>query len=211
MQGIYKITNKSNGHCYIGSSVDIKKRWREHRARSVIKTSEQYKKSYYSRLYCAFRKYGRDNFDYDVLEIVENRDDLIDREKFWYFKYNPEYNNMVPDRVGVCVGVKHTEETKLKISKNNAKYWKDKKLPDTMLSKIIAGNETKRKKIKMIDIDSGEVLREFDGICNALRFLNKNPNSTTGITKCCKHIEGYNTCYGYKWEYDQELEKSKGK
>ena len=35
MQGIYKITNKINGHCYIGSSVDIKKRWRAHRAKSV--------------------------------------------------------------------------------------------------------------------------------------------------------------------------------
>ena len=28
--GIYKITNKINGKCYIGQSVDIKRRWREH-------------------------------------------------------------------------------------------------------------------------------------------------------------------------------------
>ena len=47
MQGIYKITNKINGHCYIGSSVDIKKRWRAHRAKSV-RNKEDNKNNYVS-------------------------------------------------------------------------------------------------------------------------------------------------------------------
>jgi len=31
VQGIYKIINKNNGKYYVGSSVDIKERWNEHR------------------------------------------------------------------------------------------------------------------------------------------------------------------------------------
>ncbi len=31
MIGIYKITNKINGKCYIGQSNDIERRWKEHR------------------------------------------------------------------------------------------------------------------------------------------------------------------------------------
>lgn len=198
MQGIYKITNKINGHCYIGSSVDIKKRWRAHRAKSV-RNKEDNKNVYNNHLSNAMRKYGRDNFLYEVLEIVENVDDLLDRERYWYFKIKPEYNKMIPDRVGICVGQKHTEETKKKISKNNIRYWKDKKLPKDMIDKIIQGNENKRIKIVMIDKNTNEELREFDGICNALKFLGKNPNQTSGITNCCKNKA--NTAYGYKWRY----------
>src|SRR5574344_371846 len=32
MIGIYKITNKINGKCYIGQSNDIERRWREHKS-----------------------------------------------------------------------------------------------------------------------------------------------------------------------------------
>jgi len=33
ISGIYKITNKVNGKVYIGQSVDIERRWKEHRQR----------------------------------------------------------------------------------------------------------------------------------------------------------------------------------
>lgn len=202
--GIYKITNKINGKCYIGSSVDIHKRWREHRARSVMKT-HNYIKTYYSHLYCAFRKYGRDNFNYEIIEVVENRDELLERERYWYFVYNPEYNNMVPDRIGVCCRKKHTEETKRKISKNNAKYWENKKLPKEMKQAIIDGNKNKRIKIVMCDLKTHKEIKKFDGICNALKFLNKNPNYTSGIKSCC---EGETmSSYSYFWKYDDEVNK----
>lgn len=200
MMGIYIIKNEINGHTYVGSSVDIKKRWREHKARSKIK-SKWYIETYYSHLYCAFRKYGIENFSFSVLEEVSEREKLLEREKYWYFVYNPEYNNMIPDRVGVCCGAKHTQETKNKISKNNAKYWKGKKLPKDMVEKIIEGNKNKRIQVSMISIDTGEVLKNFDGICNALRYLDRNPNNTQLIKQCCEHNPKYKTAYGYKWEY----------
>lgn len=34
MTGIYKITNNLNGKSYIGQSIDIKRRWKQHRDNS---------------------------------------------------------------------------------------------------------------------------------------------------------------------------------
>ena len=198
IQGIYKITNNINNHCYIGSSVDIYKRWREHRARSEINT-EWYQNTYYNHLYCAFRKYGRDNFTYIILEEVKNVADLLVREQYWYDYYSPSYNKMRPDRSPICAGLKHSDETKEKISRHNAKYWLGKNLSQDMINNIVAGNKNKRKSVIMIDKDTNQNIREFDGMCNALRFLDKNPNSSHGIKMCC---EGRAlTAYGYKWAY----------
>ena len=60
MIGIYKITNKINGHSYIGQSVNILKRWNKHR--SFESSNAQYP------LYRAFKKYGIDNFIFQIIE-----------------------------------------------------------------------------------------------------------------------------------------------
>lgn len=38
--------------------------------------------------------------------------------------------------------------------------------------------KNKRKQIIMLNKDTNNVIMEFDGICNALRYLNKNSNNT---------------------------------
>ena len=53
MVGIYKITNNLNGHCYIGQSRNINKRWSDHKVASGNKND----KAYNYPLYRAFRKY----------------------------------------------------------------------------------------------------------------------------------------------------------
>ena len=52
--GIYKITNKVNGKCYIGQSNDIHRRWKQELA-SNAKLNPH--------LARAFEKYGIDNFE----------------------------------------------------------------------------------------------------------------------------------------------------
>jgi len=96
MQGIYKITNKKNNYCYIGQSIKIEERWKQHSHYSKNKPND--KKNNY-KLYNAFRKYGLENFNFDVLEIVKNKKDLIDRETYYYNLYNPKYNNEYPNTV----------------------------------------------------------------------------------------------------------------
>jgi group I intron endonuclease len=58
--GIYKITNLCNGKNYIGQSVDIERRWREHKCPSM-----RNKNIYIQN---AFKKYGIENFDFEVLQ-----------------------------------------------------------------------------------------------------------------------------------------------
>jgi group I intron endonuclease len=62
--GIYKITNKINGKCYIGQSQHIEKRWTDHKTAS----HNQNDKGYEYPLYRAFRKYGIDNFTFEIIQ-----------------------------------------------------------------------------------------------------------------------------------------------
>lgn len=75
--GIYKITNLVNGKVYIGKSVNIKKRWIGHASKSKVCDYVLYK---------AIRKYGLDNFKF---EVVEQCDEplLNDREKYYIALY----------------------------------------------------------------------------------------------------------------------------
>lgn len=78
MIGIYKITNLVNGKCYIGQSRNIEKRFSAHKSRPFNENSEEYNKV----LYRAIRKYGLDNFSFEVIE--ECKIELLNnRENYW--------------------------------------------------------------------------------------------------------------------------------
>ena len=90
ISGIYKITNKINGKVYIGQSVDIERRWKEHRQRPFNSNSKQYE----SPLYRAIRKHGLDNFTFQVVE-EGLPSELNDKETYWinyYDSYSNGYN-----------------------------------------------------------------------------------------------------------------------
>lgn len=95
MIGIYKITNKINGHSYIGQSIDIAKRWKNH----IISSSNKNDKGYDYPLYRAIRKYGIDNFSFEVLEECSQH--LLDKqEKYWIKKLSPIYNQTLGGQSG---------------------------------------------------------------------------------------------------------------
>lgn len=83
VRGIYKVTNKINGKVYIGQSVDIGRRWREHmNAKDDI---------YFHK---AIQKYGVENFEWEVIEQCKKKD-LDEREIYWieyYDSFNKGYN-----------------------------------------------------------------------------------------------------------------------
>ena len=83
--GIYKITNSINNKCYVGQSIDIERRWRDHK--------KNYLSSNYP-LYLAFKKYGLDNFTFEILEEC-NECELDQKEIYWidyYHGYSQGYN-----------------------------------------------------------------------------------------------------------------------
>lgn len=89
MIGIYKITNKINGNSYIGLSTDIKRRWKDHK--SEYNWNRESKKP----LYQAFKKYGIQNFTFEVLEECFP-EELSNKEKYYielYDTYKNGYNS----------------------------------------------------------------------------------------------------------------------
>ena len=83
MIGIYKITNKMNGKSYVGQSIDIKTRWRNH-CSTAYNPNEH---SYNNPLYRAIRKYGIENFSFEILKEC-NVNELNELEQFYIEKYN---------------------------------------------------------------------------------------------------------------------------
>jgi len=61
---VYKITNLINNKVYIGSSIDVARRWREHK---TVANNPNHKHYNYP-LYQAFRKYGLDNFYFEIIK-----------------------------------------------------------------------------------------------------------------------------------------------
>ena len=79
MIGIYKIENRINGKIYIGQSIAIKTRWQQHKYEA--KTGESQ-----APLYLALRKYGIENFSFEVLEECP-QELLNEKEIFWIAHY----------------------------------------------------------------------------------------------------------------------------
>ena len=66
MKGIYKFTNKINGKSYIGQSVQLETRYNSHKRNYNNSNLSVYN----SKFYRAIRKYGFENFDYEILISV---------------------------------------------------------------------------------------------------------------------------------------------
>ena len=82
--GIYRIENLVNHKIYIGLSKDCMKRWHDHRSKAFNSTREDDIKK---PLYMAMRKYGLDNFTF---EIIEKCDELGLKPSGSIFKRTPK-------------------------------------------------------------------------------------------------------------------------
>lgn len=81
---IYKITNKLNKKCYVGSTSNFERRKYEH---IIGSTSENYP-NYNYPLQCAFRKYGVDNFSFEIIEDNIPIEDIAKKEHDYIIKFN---------------------------------------------------------------------------------------------------------------------------
>ena len=112
MVGIYLITNKVNGHQYVGQSVNIRQRWIDHRTPS--------KKSKGTVLARAFRKYGNEAFNFSVLE--ECSEDRLDEREMYYIKTLRPIYNMNEGGTG-NKGHHVSQEVKARLSAIGKKQW----------------------------------------------------------------------------------------
>ena len=83
--GVYQIINTITGDFYIGSSIDLKKREKEHFSSSVWK----YKPN--KPLYKDMQQYGKDNFLFKPIWLCDPKE-LKKYEQIAIDKYKPKYN-----------------------------------------------------------------------------------------------------------------------
>jgi group I intron endonuclease len=111
MKGIYKITNNINNKIYIGRSLDIEKRWKQHKNPSTDYLINR-----------AIKKYGVDNFTFEIIEEINNDNLLSDREVYWIHFYDStdplNGYNISKGGDAFFEGKHHTKESKLKIKES---------------------------------------------------------------------------------------------
>jgi len=165
--GIYLIRNTINDKVYVGQSIHVEKRWKEHQ-----KSAKRGDKSH---LYDAIRKYGVDSFELVILELCNAK--LFDeKESYWMSFYNCRdqskgYNLLPAGQFGrvmddACreriasklrgrkltteqvekirlslTGRKHSQETKEKISMANKNKVVKKESTDKIAAKLKARYE----------------------------------------------------------------------
>lgn len=90
MYSVYKITNLINNKTYIGSSIRVEKRWRQHINAANNKNSS----SYNYPLQTDIRQYGVNNFSFEILN--QNFSSIEDMEQYEQIKI-VEYNSLIPN------------------------------------------------------------------------------------------------------------------
>ena len=82
VSGIYKIVNLVNSKIYVGSAVNVRKRWNLHL--TYLRQQRHHSK----HLQASFNKYGRESFIIELLEEVP-REHLLEREQFYLNSLRP--------------------------------------------------------------------------------------------------------------------------
>lgn len=111
--GIYQIRCLTNSKVYIGSSKHIGNRWIEHR--KSLKDGTHHSIT----LLRAWRKYGAEQFVFEVIELVDNEGDLVQSEQAWLDRVRPfdkdKGYNISPSAES-CRGITRSPETRRRIS-----------------------------------------------------------------------------------------------
>lgn len=82
---IYKATNKINNKIYIGQTIqDFKVRRRQHE-NSYLYPSSVGSRGIFSR---AINKYGKENFEWEVIDRADSLEELNEKEEYWIDKCN---------------------------------------------------------------------------------------------------------------------------
>ena len=118
--GIYKITNTITGDFYIGSSKNVKKRWKEHKCPSKWKQHPN------NPMYIDMKKYGIDKFEMQIIAEVE-ADKLKETEQQFIETLKPTYNQMNAKGLNIERYKKYNKkyQKEYKKSKKYKKYHKE--------------------------------------------------------------------------------------
>lgn len=162
MEGIYKIKNKINDKVYIGESLDIRRRWREHICDLNNNEHINYK------LQNDWNTYGEENFEFKIISVLDNGISAF-INKYICLLYELKYIKQY-DAVNKGYNI---ENTVVEIAMGNKSISDDNERDCIMLKKCI-------KKIK------NEEIKEIGGIIYINTFSLNDVRMYIGIKKRIK-------------------------
>jgi group I intron endonuclease len=134
--GIYQIKNIINNKIYIGSSVNIGRRLKDH---IWFLSANQHSNA---KLQAAWNKYKEASFSMSAIEFCD-KDDLLIREQYYIDTLLPKYN--IKPRAGTNIGYKVSEKTKKMKSRISKRMWKNPVTRGKIMAAILSPEERKRR------------------------------------------------------------------
>jgi group I intron endonuclease len=193
MVGIYKIECIVSNKFYIGSSIEIEKRWKRHLYGLSTKTHVN------KHLLNSYIKYGISNFKFSIIEECD-KSKLLDREQYWIDNLYPEFN-IRKLAFGGPIGKKSSEYTKQLHRNNLSKTIHSEK---AVLKRIEINKKQNydRFRVEVLQYTKdGKFIQEFPSIKEAGDSLGLGPTQTTCIIGVCRMAKNRPTAYGYIWRY----------
>ena len=219
MIGIYKITNKITQQSYIGQSIHIESRWKQH------KNPYNWQRESTKPLYQAILKYGIDNFNFQIIEQCKPQQ-LNNREIFWIAQFDSYKHGYNQNYGGKGDIYNHQEIFDLWDAGYSNKEILEKtgiKSPTTILNYlqgyenysiheskkrggILANKNNKQNKIYQYDLN-GNFIKEWSSYNEIERILNINSCS---IGKCVNGIR--KTAGNFQWTnyFQQKIQPLEG-
>jgi hypothetical protein len=169
--GIYKIENTINSKVYVGSSNNIKVRWRKHKALL------RHNKHPNQHLQNAWNKYGEDVFIFSVVELCPINS-LLNKEQHYIDLLKPEYNQTL-----VAGKVEMTTDRRKKLSYSVTQAYKEGRIKKTV------------KSIYQYDL-KGNYIRKYNSLGEASVILNIPVSNLSSAANGKCNIAG-----GYVWRF----------
>lgn len=113
VSSVYRIRNLINGKVYIGSAVNTRHRWYDHR--TDLNTNKHHSR-YLQR---AWNKYGSSAFVFEIIRVVCKKENLVRIEQYFIDKcksFDRRYGYNISPTAGSVLGIKRSPETVAKVA-----------------------------------------------------------------------------------------------
>lgn len=182
-KGVYKITNLINNKIYIGSTlVDFDKRWKHH-------ISALNKNKHHSpHLQNAYNKYGKENFKFEILHIMDNNseEEILKTEEKYILKYK-SYLSEYGYNISTTPGGGSSRNKPIAVYDKNGKFIEILSSRNKTIAKYkfsgVATNMHKNKGISKYISKIGYIFVMIDGNINydIQKYIVNNENSENDV------------------------------
>lgn len=213
MYQIYKITNQKNGMVYIGSSIEVERRWKQHKEASINEKDHHYNYP----LMIAFREFGIANFTFEIVDTLPTWEAMIEAEHNWIIKENcvkPNGYNQTDKTdspmFDPAIAKKMSDTKREKYGKRVCEIDSTKNILNIWDSLAEAGEDTGLDRFKISNVCNGTRLTTGDRIFRFLDDKNQiiepeakvNQVQLNRITKSSRRVGAYDKNNNLIQEFD---------